>query len=212
MYNRIQRRLENSNLAIGEFPDVVAKKIRKAVMEGEDCDSTGLNELREIRNSKQIAALEELWSLNKNVTESELFRENLIKICHKYFIKVGTEFGGIVKVFETLQGTRYNLTSKSGLPESISLKSKIWDYITYDNLSLEIVRDTANRPAYFTTEKDGNIINLKHSSIAKIILNQELEESDILDRYPNTLPNSKDITLSYALDIDIPSAPNYWID
>lgn len=212
MYNRIQRRLENSNLAIGEFPDVVAKKIRKAVMEGEDCDSTGLNELREIRNSKQIAALEELWSLNKNVTESELFRENLIKICHKYFIKVGTEFGGIVKVFETLQGTRYNLTSKSGLQESISLKSKIWDYITYDNLSLEIVRDTANRPAYFTTEKDGNIINLKHSSIAKIILNQELEESDILDRYPNTLPNSKDITLSYALDIDIPSAPNYWID
>ena len=212
MYNRIQRRLENSNLAIGEFPDVVAKKIRKAVMEGEDCDSTGLNELREIRNSKQIAALEELWSLNKNVTESELFRENLIKICHKYFIKVGTEFGGIVKVFETLQGTRYNLTAKSGLPESISLKSKIWDYITYDNLSLEIVRDTANRPAYFTTEKDGNIINLKHSSIAKIILNQELEESDILDRYPNTLPNSKDITLSYALDIDIPSAPNYWID
>ena len=212
MYNRIQRRLENSNLAIGEFPDVVAKKIRKAVMEGEDCDSTGLNELREIRNSKQIAALEELWSLNKNVTESELFRENLIKICHKYFIKVGTEFGGIVKVFETLQGTRYNLTAKSGLPESISLKSKIWDYITYDNLSLEIVRDTANRPAYFTTEKDGNIINLKHSSIAKIILNQELEESDILDRYPNTLPNSKDITLSYALDTDIPSAPNYWID
>lgn len=212
MYNRIQRRLENSNLAIGEFPDVVAKKIRKAVMEGEDCDSTGLNELREIRNSKQIAALEELWSLNKNVTESELFRENLIKICHKYFIKVGTELGGIVKVFETLQGTRYNLTSKSGLSESISLKSKIWDYITYDNLSLEIVRDTANRPAYFTTEKDGNIINLKHSSIAKIILNQELEESDILDRYPKTLPNSKDITLSYALDINIPSAPNYWID
>ena len=87
MYNRIQRRLENSNLAIGEFPDVVAKKIRKAVMEGEDCDSTGLNELREIRNSKQIAALEELWSLNKNVTESELFRENLIKICHNIAVR-----------------------------------------------------------------------------------------------------------------------------
>ena len=212
MYHRIQKRLENSNLAIGEFPDVVAKKIRKAIMDGEDNENLGLNELLEIRNSKQVAALEELWSQSGNGTESELMRERLMEICSIYSKQVDTDLGGIVKVFETPDGARYSLTSKSGMAESISLKSIIWDYFKFGDDTLEVVKDLNQRPAYFTINKDGVTIELRHSSVPKVILNEELDREDVLMGYPPMLPNSRRLDLSYAVDCELKPAPTYWVE
>lgn len=212
MYHRIQKRLENSNLAIGEFPDIVAKRIRTAIMNGEDNDSVGLKELLEIRNSKQVAALEELWNQSGEGTESELMRNRLMIICSKFYKLVGTDLGGIVKIFEAPDGTRHNLSSKSGMAESISLKSPIWGYIRLNDDSLTIINDTNGRPAFFAIDNKGVLRAVKHSSFPKVILNEELEDEDFLKGYPTMLPCCKNLDLTYALECEPGTAPNYWID
>lgn len=211
MYHRIQKRLENSNLAIGEFPDVVAKKIRTAIMNGEDNENLGLNELLEIRNSKQIAALEELWSQSGDGTESELMRERLLAICSKYCKLVGTELDGIIKVFEASDGDRYKLTSKSGMAESISLKSKVWNGFKFCDNSLSVVKDSSQHPVCFSFNGGGQNRVLRHSSVPKVILKEPLDDEDVLKGYPPMLPNSNRLDLSYALECELLPAPNYWI-
>lgn len=210
MYNRIQKRLENSNLAIGEFPDIVAKSIRKALLNGEDEENLGLKELLEIRNSKQVAALEELWSQSGSATESELMRERLLMICSKNFKLVDTELDGTIKVFETSDGTRFRLTSKSGMTECISLKSGVWKKIKINNY-LPVVLGSNQRPAYFSIIKNGENCILRHSSIPKIILKEMLGEDDILRSYPPMLPDSKRLNLSYSLDCTLGPSPNFWV-
>ena len=212
MYHRIQKRLENSNLAIGEFPDVVAKKIRAAVMSDEDNENTGLDELLAIRNSKQVAALEELWSQTSNDTESELMRKRLIAICSKYCKLVDTELDGIINVYEMPDGTRFCLTSESGMAESISLKSNIWNYINSINDSIAVVNDFNQRPSYFTTIMDGKVIKLRHSSVPKVLLEEYFQEEDKLEGYPSMLPNNKLLDLSYALECKLPPIHSYWTD
>ena len=212
MYHRIQTRLESSNLAIGEFPDVVALKIRAAIMEDADSDNLGLNELLEIRNSKQVAALEELWSQTGKGTESDIFREGLLKICSKFLRETGTELGGIIRVFEATDGTLFRLSAKSGMAESISLKARVWEHIKCFDHSVSVVKDKNLRPAYFTINKDGVTIELKHSSIPRVILKEDLGGDDVLLGYPPMLPNSKQLDLSYAVECDIKPAPLYWVE
>lgn len=212
MYQRIQQRLENRNLALGEFPDVVAKKIRTAILNDKDDENVGENELRDIRNSTQVAALEELWSQSGNDTESELTRKRLMEICSKYFKLVDTELGGNVNVFEMQDGTRCKLTSMSGMDESVSLKSEIWNYFKYNDDSLNVVLNSNGRPVCYETEKDGKFFKVKHSSVPKTILKENLGEEDFLIEYPPMLPNSKNLDLSYAIDCEIEPAPTYWID
>ena len=211
MYYRIQKRLENSNLAIGEFPDIVAKKIRSAIMNGEDNENLGLNELLEIRNSKQIAALEELWSQSGKGSESELMRERLLSVCYKYCKLVETEYDGIIKIFETSDGTRYKLTSKSGMAESVSLGSNIWEHFKFCDSSLTVVNDSDQRPAYFSINQNGNNSVLKHSSVPKVILKEALNGDDVLTSYPPMLPNSKMLNLSYSIECELKPAPIYWV-
>lgn len=212
MYHRIQTRLESSNLAIGEFPDVVAQKIRTAIMEDADSDNLGLNELLEIRNSKQVAALEELWSQTGKGTESDIFREGLLKICSKFLRETGTELGGVIRVFEATDGTLFRLSAKSGMAESISLKARVWEHIKCFDHSVSVVKDKNFRPAYFTINKDGVTIELKHSSIPRVILKEDLGGDDVLLGYPPMLPNSKQLDLSYAVECDIKPAPLYWVE
>lgn len=212
MYQRIQKRLENSNLAIGEFPDVVANNIRKAIMDGTDNDTTGLTELLEIRNSKQVAALEELWSQSVHVTESEFFRKKLLDICLRNCREVGSEHGGFIKIIETKDGETHKLSAKCGMAESISLKSKIWEKLKQYNDAIEVICDNNDRPAFFKLASNGIPIAIKHTSITKLILNEELGEMDILTKYPKMLPNSKHLDLSFSLENPINQVPNYWVE
>lgn len=209
MYYRIQKRFGNSNLAIGEFPDVIAKKIRDAIMNGED-ENLGLNELLNIRNSNQVAALDKLWSVTGDISESESVRERLLSICSLFCKQIGTEDGGRIKIFESSEGVRYNLSAASGMDESISLKSKIFDNFRCSDKSLTVVYDSKHRPLYFIFEKDGTNTILKHSSTLKFVTKEPIENNDILKGYPSMLPDSKRLDLSYVLECALEPAPIYW--
>ena len=210
MYNRIEKRLKESKIAIGQFPDVVAKKIRTAIMNGDDKDDLGLNELLEIRNSKQVSALEELWSQTGNVTESEMMRERLLSVCSMYFNQIGTDLGGMIRIYETPDGSKYRLTSKSGMTESISLKSKIWENHKFMDESISVVKNSNQEPLYFTFDVEGETKVLRHSSIPKVIMKEKLDGNDILTGYPPMLPNSKCLDLAYAVECKLKPAPIYW--
>ena len=181
-------------------------------MNGQDDENLGLNELLEIRNSKQVTALEELWSQSGNETESDLMRNRLMTICLKCCKQVGTELGGIIHVYETSDGAKYKMTSKTGMAESISLKSDIWDYIKCYDDSLTLVEDSQGRPICFAFNKEGKTTMIKHSSVPKAIMKEPLDEEDILTGYPPMLPNSKHLDVSYMLECGLEPAPNYWID
>lgn len=60
MYHRIQNRLMQANIAIGEFPEVMANAIKKSVLSGVDEDPRDIQELKDLRNSYQIKSLEAL--------------------------------------------------------------------------------------------------------------------------------------------------------
>ena len=138
-------------------------------------------------------------------------RERLLSICSKYCKLVGTEFEGIIKVFEAPNGTRYILTSKSGMAETVSLKSKVWDGFKFCDNSLSVVNDSSQHPVCFSFNRDGQNQVLKHSSVTKVILEEPLDDEDVLKEYPPMLPNSNRLDLSYALECELLPAPNYWI-
>ena len=108
-------------------------------------------------------------------------------------------------------GTRCKLTSKSGMAETVSLKSGVWDYFKFCDDSLTIVKDSTQRPVYFSLNRDGDNRVLRHSSLPKVILKEALSEEDVLKEYPKMLPDSNRLDLSYALECELLPAPNYWI-
>ena len=76
MYSRINQRLQEYNLVVGEFPEVVADSIRRSILEpGYDDESLQL--LQDIRNSLQTSALHALWDQEStSKTASRMFRKS----------------------------------------------------------------------------------------------------------------------------------------
>lgn len=207
MYHRIQQRLKNTNLAIGEFPEVMAKEIRDAVLKGEIESSAALEELRDIRHSNQVKALEQLWSIEKpGLTTSSLIRERLLRICDEEFECTGTSLEGSIKQYSLGNGIVENLSAEAGLKESISLQSKIWTKKDFSG-DIKISKATNNTPASFETI-DG--IPIKHESVFKIILGEPLGEHDRLKERPSMLPSAHNLDLSYCVECTIPEVPDIW--
>ena len=77
MYRRIGQRLSEYNLAVGEFPEIVADSIRQSVLYDTDDKSHEL--LDEMRDSLQTNALRSLWSPDsEEATISQSFRQGLL--------------------------------------------------------------------------------------------------------------------------------------
>ena len=89
MYHRIQSRLKNTNIAIGEFPEVVSENIKKAILDNKDDES--LEMLEDIRNKLQIDSLGELWAQNNQKTQSDNIRTKLIELCKANYKLVGCD-------------------------------------------------------------------------------------------------------------------------
>ena len=210
MYHRIQRRLEETNLAIGEFPEIVATEIRDAVIEDKDEDATGIAELKEIRNSVQRRALEELWSQTSAVTVTSRMRENLISLCNNIFPVRGKLLDGIIVQYEMPDGTIVDLTAKDGMQESISLTSIPWKFIDFTDSRIEILQDEHGKDIAFAIKDGGNQILIKHESITEFLLDKELSTSDELQGRPIMLPNSKNLDLSYSVDTELEKCPEFW--
>lgn len=207
MYRRIQLRLKNTNLAIGEFPEVMAKEIRNAVLKGESENSAALDELRDIRHNNQVRALEELWSTEKpGLTTSKLIRERLLRICDEEFDCIGTSFGGTIKKYSLGNGAVENLSAEAGLKESISLKSQVWSEKDFFG-DIKVSKTINSLLTAFETN-DG--MPLKHESVFKIILDEQLGEDDRLEKRPSMLPSAPSLDMSYSVECNVPEAPVIW--
>ena len=212
MYHRIQKRLEETNLAIGEFPEIVATSIRAAVLDGTEEDNTGLEQLKEIRNSYQISALDALWHRSGEGTESETIRKMLMDICNREFHAVGSSLGGAIVRFQMPDGSTVELTAKDGMQESISLASAPWKYVDLKDPRISTVYDAAGRPAAFSLMLAGKERLITHDSVFRIVLDEETSNAHLLSGRPKMLPDSKRLDLSFAIDSNLSEPPEYWIE
>ena len=214
MYHRIQRRLEESNMAIGEFPEVVATSIKDAVLDDSDTDITGLDELIAIRNSAQVSALEELWSIeSEGKTTSKLMRERMISLCDKSFMFISDKYDSQIKTYKLPDDTYVDLSCYEGLVESISLSSNVWKYIDCVSNDIEVINREKNKPVAFAI-KTGALKKclIKHESVLKLIIGEALTEADVLVGYPQMLPDHRRLSLNYSIDCEVANPPCMWME
>ncbi len=211
MYHRIQKRLEKTNLAIGEFPEVMALNIKLAVIDDRDDEQDGIEELREIRNSSQIKALEQLWNrTDDRITTSEYIRNDLLKLCDKNFECINQTYEKRIKTFKMPDGKLISLTSLAGMKESISFKSKPWDYKDFSSNIVKVHTDKDGNEECFeqTIDEDKKIV--KHEAVIHSLLGYEIVEEDFLQSYPQMLPDSNKLNFSFAVETNIDEKPSLW--
>lgn len=204
MYQRIQKRLKNTNIAIGEFPDVVAESIKSAILN--DTDDSSLELLKSIRNNIQKNALNQLWSeSSKTTSQSDMLRNKLIDICKTRYTLLNEDVINNYYTFKSKDNTETILSTLPGRTESINLKSQLlYDY----NTSISGI-NILNTGAYET-----GLIDTKNNKIIKTesILNQTVnanKDFEYYDDYPVTLPNPNKLDLSYSVDEYQDSSPIY---
>lgn len=213
MYHRIQNRLYNTNLAIGEFPEVMAAEIRDAVLRGEPENVKLLDELRSIRHSIQVKALEKLWSPeDKTTTTSGLIRRRLMEICDKEFEYILTGLSSMVKRYRLPDNSVEELSIEVGNSECISLKSRLWKYFDFTVKGIGTVSNDTGVVSAFVFDDPQNVKLIKHENILKLGIGEILEDEDYLLDYPQMLPNNEFLDLGYAVDCVLPKRPQIWLN
>ena len=206
MYSRIQRRLEETNLAVGEFPAVVADKILDSVMAGGDDD--GMEELREIRDSLQAQALASLWSRrDPKDTTSRIIRNDLLSLCADRFKELDPQ--GETRRFVDKDGKAYGLTANAGDPESVSLTSEPLSQLEDSVAGVEVLRDPDGNPAAFTMHgHPGFWVNQEYQ--VDFIAQGTVPDKALTVSMPNTLPDPTALDLSFAVECPVPPRPVFW--
>lgn len=213
MYHRIQNRLYDTNLAIGEFPEVMALEIRDAVLSGESENEALLNELRSIRHSTQVKALEELWSPeDRKTTTSGLIRRRLLAICEKEFEFSSSGLHNETKRYCLPDNSVVELSDEVGSSECISLKSKPWQFFDYTASEIKIIINSNGIVSAFVHADSQEETLIKHEGIFKLGLNEFLGSEDVLLSYPQMLPNNAFLDLVYAVDCELPERPQLWLN
>lgn len=213
MYHRIQNRLYDTNLAIGEFPEVMALEIRDAVLSGESENEALLNELRSIRHSTQVKALEELWSPeDRKTTTSGLIRRRLLAICEKEFEFFSSGLHNETKRFCLPDNSVVELFDEVGSSECISLKSKPWQFFDYTANGIKIIINSNGIVSAFVHADSQEETLIKHEDIFKLGLDECLGSEDVLLSYPQMLPNNAFLNLGYAVDCELPERPQLWLN
>lgn len=210
MYRRIQKRLEQLNLAIGEFPEVVADDIRNLVMEDREQEDESLATLQEIRNSIQTKALEELWSQQDGlVTESSRIRRALIEICDEAFPRTSSLVEDGINEYQMPSGERVSLSAREGLQESVSLTGVPWSFTDIETDVYGLVNDQMGNPATFVFNGDSSSWISPHA-LAPMLKEEPIAASEVTDSYPKMLANPTSLTLSFAVDVALPKRPSFW--
>ena len=208
MYHRIQKRLEETNLAIGEFPEVVANRIKEAVLEDSDSDDS-IKQLNDLRNSYQLKALEELWAENgKRQTTSAVIREKLVGLSESRFKIIATKSDGCLISLEMPDGNIVDITSESGMTESISLMSPIWHYTDFAVPNIKIKGSKSGIPVIFYSTQTETF--MKPEAIFEIAMGESVSEDMTLIGMPNTLANNNALHLGFAVENYNTEAPSFW--
>lgn len=205
MYTRIQSRLNSLNLAIGEFPDVVADTIKNSLLTGEDDSS--LVQLQEIRNSTQTIALDRLWySRKKDVTESDRARLGLIELAKQHLPYKPTTSGGYL--FSLKDGTTEELSSEVGVETLVSLGSKTVSALQLSRSDVDVARSDNNRAYAFISAHDSRL----WATTAAVLTEDDgnLPFNSIYSSHPASLPTPRDLNMSFAYVGELPPCPNFW--
>lgn len=208
MYHRIQQRLEQTNLAVGEFPDVVADDIRYSIIEGTDDNS--LASLQEIRNSDQTKSLELLWSSSQSQkTSSDAVRDGLLDICKKELAYGGAVDKSGIAAFKDLSGQAFQATNLPGYDESISYQTLLEHGIDYSASICQTLIDETGMPHAFSLSSDGTAY-VEHEDIPALMQGRSFRSTSISTR-PKMLPKPDALDLAYAIVGDCPAVPSLWI-
>ena len=211
MYHRIQKRLDDTNLAIGEFPEVVAESIKNAILDDSEMDNSA-EELQEIRFSAQTRALEELWSSSKlEQTTSSVVRERLIEVIAKESPPSSYDEQSGLWSFIGTDGVPFEATATDGCDESVSYSMAVQHGIDFESNGFMVVLDGDNHPCAFTG-KDYSGTYIEHENITGFILGNPVQCDVPVSVRPNTLPNPSAMTLSFALDEPEPPMPKLWLE
>lgn len=205
MYHRIQKRLDDTNLAIGEFPEVVAENIKNAILDDSEIDNSA-EELQEIRFSAQTKALEELWSFTQpERTTSSAVREGLIEILAKE-CSSSYDAENDLWAFVGPDGSRFNATASDGSDESVTYSTPVAHGIDFESDGIKVILDRDKRPFAFTNDGEAATY-IPHESIPEIIVGKPVRCDASIREIPNMLPNPAAMTLSFALDEPEPPMP-----
>lgn len=208
MYGRIQRRLHDTNLAIGEFPEVVAAGIRWAVLNN-DANDSSLDELKNIRNSYQTKALELLWvDRSSKITASEKVRNDLMELCkNKFNYKEISATEGIFE-FNIFNQNSVELSNQPGKAESINLKSLPFSLFDIKMKNVLLNNDIKEKISYISTLNGEPILFENVLDIA--ITGRDVCFNDLINGWPKTLIRPKSLTLDYAIECNIDESPLFW--
>jgi superfamily II DNA/RNA helicase len=207
MYRRIQKRLQESNIAIGEFPEVVADGIKNAILDDSEVDNSA-EELQEIRNSVQTKALEELWSIQElEKTSSKVIRERMIETCKKHCVR--SKYDNGIWTFDTRTGSRFEATDQDGQPESISFATLCENNIDRNCKTIQLFRDGDGNPCAYILEGKTEAY-LDYEDITMITEDNSKSSAIPFERYPKMLPNPRNMNLSFSIETELPDLPNLW--
>ena len=209
MYHRIQKRLQSTNIAIGEFPDVMAAEIRNAIINDEEENDAAIADLIKIRSSKEMLALEKLWAPDSKKTISRNMREKLMSICDANF-QIVEDTGNGIRKYCMPDNRTVDLTAEEGMSESISLKSLPWFYKNFESQNLSVVYGALGMPESFIYDYGSQKRRIKHESALDVISGKSLTEDDLLVDYPAMLPDTNRLNLRYSIDTEPITNPILW--
>lgn len=208
MYHRIQNRLRGANIAIGEFPEVVADNIKHAILNDEDDQS--LEMLKNIRNDLQKGALDELWSNNDDsLTQSDFIRRKLINLCEKEYRLLKRDEINRNYLFEFNDEKIVHLSDLPGRKESVNLQSNLISNIKRTIYGLKLIKNNQYNICLIDVNTNKAV---QTESILNYLINSNLKDYLYYDGYPITLANPKRLDLSYAVEEYNNLAPSFWVD
>lgn len=207
MYQRIQNRLSETNIAVGECPEVVAENIKNSILYNQDDKSFEI--LESIRNNIQKVALDKLWSKdNQNITESDLIREKLIDLCINHFELIYKNTKDKRYSFKLSENEMLEVSSCSGLQESINLKTKLINLIEKDLYGFKLI--SKNYHIGLMDVKVNKMI--KTDKIIDVLLGKELNGEVYYDDYPIMIPNPRKLDMSFVSSEEYSEKPCLWIE
>lgn len=205
MYRRIQKRLEESNIAVGEFPEVVAESIKNAVLSDDEQNDNSAQLLQEIRGSLQTAALQQLWrSKDRKQSISEDIRTQLALLSRKVLDDA------VPQNQPHQEEDTYLAESSCISPDNQNLLKTSSQVCSWPNANdFVCMVDAMDNPAAFASRHNLSRF-VRHDQIYNLISGEAPVEYYSDDEWPVTLANTSALNLGYAIESECPPRPEFW--
>ena len=206
MYRRIESRLGEARLAVGDFPDVLADSIRNQLINDYDDEETIDNELSQIRQDCQYDALKRIWSVERpEQTWSGNLREKLLSLC-KHRLPYRIDNGNYV--FSNQSGDCCRVNSLAGDACAISYSSRCLQWFPSSLEGFTVAEGRNGTPQCFQKSNDVSYY-VDFSDIPDAISGSSVQTEPIA-YHPRLLPNIEKLSTGFILEEPVPDAPDLW--